>query len=143
MTDKIISDNKVNDNLFSNVNANASLKEALGLFSKPDLDNILEALDITNLSNSNKLVLIDILNDKIKSTIPSIVKKLSKDECRLLFDIMKNGGILKFNEKNLEYVLRLRQYGIVVTAKTNFHDKYILIPQELRPDLYLLLDDVC
>lgn len=132
-------ENKKLKGLFLEISSNASFKETLNTFTKLELDTIRRTLELSGISTLKKAPLIDVLSQQITKKLPQIIKKLSFKEYKLLHSIICNGGILKFDEKQAETLISIRRYGLIIPLLTKNGNKYLLVPQELRPDLSILL----
>jgi hypothetical protein len=132
-------ENKKLKGLFLEISSNASLKETLNTYTKLELDTIRRTLELSGISALKKAPLIDVLSQQIAKKLPQIIKKLSFKEYKLLQSIICNGGILKFDAKLAEILISIRKYGLIIPLRTTNGNRYLLIPQELRPDLSILL----
>jgi hypothetical protein len=135
----LILEKKKLNGLFLEISSNASLKEALNTYTKLELDNIRRTLELSGISTLKKAPLIDVLSERIIKMLPQIIKRLSFKEYKLLQSIINNGGVFKFDEKLAETLISIRRYGLIIPLRAKNGNRYLLIPQELRPELSTLL----
>jgi hypothetical protein len=148
---KIVETKEINNNKLENLNSSKldkfflksvkelSLIEGLNTYTKSELNDIRQALDIRGISSLKKADLIDVLAREITIRLPQIIKMLSSTEYKLLKYILAGKGFIKFNHRFQGDYLTIRKYGIVIASQFDNMDRILFIPRELRKGLRLII----
>ena len=130
------------DKSFVSLSKTASLKEVLGTYTKAELDEIRKNLNLSGVSSLKKADLIIVLEDNIKRMLPSILEKLTDKEYKLVNKMIKNDGMLKYDNNYLEVMLYLRKYGIISNATEGNKKRFLIIPQDIFEDIAALVNRI-
>ncbi|MBU3145233.1 SEC-C metal-binding domain-containing protein [Clostridium sp. CF012] len=127
---------------FSNLNKQVSLNETLATYTKNDLDDIRKDLHISGISSLNKQKLAEALEGNIKGLLSEILKKFTDIEYKLVKNMVKHKGILKYKEELFKGFSYLKRFGIIGCFKDNNDQNYIFIPEDILEGINSLINDI-
>ncbi|MBZ9685944.1 SEC-C domain-containing protein [Clostridium estertheticum] len=127
---------------FASLNKQVSLNETLATYTKNDLDDIRKDLHISGISSLNKQKLAEALEVNIKRLLPEILKKFTDIEYKLVKNMVKHKGILKYKEELFKGFSYLRRFGIIGCFKDSNDQNYIFIPEDILEGINSLINDI-
>lgn len=133
---------KYSEKMFAGISGPATLLAALTTYTKSGLNLIRIELGLSGLSALNKEKLVIALEKNIKKYLSDVLNKFTERDLFFIKAIMKNNGILLFEEEFIDEVQYLRQFGIIGFYKDNSSEKYIYIPIDILSDINELLIDL-
>lgn len=128
--------------MFASLNKQVSLYETLATYTKNDLDEVRKDLCISGISSLNKQKLAMALDANIKALLPEIFKKFTDSEYKLLKNMMKHEGILKYKDEFSDVFIYLRRFGIIGCFKDNSDGNYIFIPEDILMTINSLINNL-
>ncbi|MGV8980734.1 YecA family protein [Clostridium sp.] len=128
--------------MFASLNKQVSLYETLATYTKNDLDEVRKDLCISGISSLNKQKLAMALDANIKALLPEILKKFTDSEYKLLRNMMKHEGILKYKDEFSDVLSYLRRFGIIGCFKDNSDENYIFIPEDILMTISSLINNL-
>jgi len=127
---------------FASLSKQVSLNETLATYTKNDLDDIRKDLNISGISSLNKQKLAKALEGNIKGLLPEILKKFTDIEYKLVKNMVKHKGILKYKEELFKGFSYLRRFGIIGCYKDSNDENYIFIPEDILEGINSLINDI-
>ena len=130
------------ERVFINIDKEATLIDFLNTYTKSELDDIRQTLQISGISSLNKSALIEALNEQIKGNLTDIIKRLTEREYKLIKKIINIRGFIKYQEQYEDLLTYFRKLGIVNTAIFDDFGKCLVIPVDIRNSIHLILSQL-
>lgn len=130
------------EKVFINIDKEASLIDFLNTYTKAELDDIRQVLQISGISSLKKSALVEALNDNIKDNLTDIIKRLTDREYKLIKKIVNTCGFIKYQEQYEDLLTYFRKLGIVNTAILDNYGKCLVIPVDIRDSIHSILSQL-
>jgi len=128
--------------MFESLNKQVTLCETLNTYTKNDLDMVRKDLSISGISSLNKQKLAEALDTNIKILLPEILKKFTDSEYKLLENMLKQNGIVKYKDEFFDRFSYLRRFGIIGCFKDSNDNYHIFIPEDILLSLNSLINNI-